>query len=259
MRAYIPTPSHPFFSVGALTIHYYAICILIGIFAAYKISLIRLPNYKETVSDLLIFVVPAGIIGARIFHVITTPEKYFNHNFLDVFKVWQGGLGIWGAIAGGAIAGYWRLKSKGLQNQFFVFADGMAPGLLIAQAIGRFGNWFNGELFGGPTKLPWGLQIPTSNRPKDFVNFTTFHPTFLYEAIWCVVIAIFLLSLKNNVPGQIFWLYISLYSFGRIFIESLRSDYAHYLFGVRVNIWTSLFFILLGARNYWKLRRAKVE
>ena len=151
------------------------------------------------ISDLAFFVIPAGIIGGRIYHVITSPQKYFGENGspIQAVQIWRGGLGIWGAIAVGALAAFIFFKAKKRSLSFYQLADAIAPSLLIAQGIGRFGNWFNGELFGGPTSLFWALEIPIDNRPNGYESFTTFHPTFLYEAIWCFVIAGVILRLKS--------------------------------------------------------------
>ncbi|MEN9736065.1 MAG: hypothetical protein RL129_775, partial [Actinomycetota bacterium] len=181
MRGFIPTPSVSSLNVGPLTIHFYAVCILIGILVAIFIGRSRLPDNADLINEMAVYVIPAGVIGARIYHVITTPEKYFNSHFADAFKIWEGGLGIWGAIAGGASVGFIYLRRKGMQSEFLVIADALAPGIIFAQAIGRFGNWFNGELFGKPSTLPWALEIPLENRPIAFSSFETFHPTFLYE------------------------------------------------------------------------------
>ena len=258
MRSYIPTPGISSFGVGPLTIHIYALCIILGASVAIYVGKRRSPNNSTLISELAIYVIPAGILGARLYHVITTPEKYFNKHFFDIFKIWQGGLGIWGAIFGGAIAAFFLLKKRGIANEFFVLADALAPGILIAQAIGRFGNWFNGELFGGPTRLPWGLEIPVEKRPINYLNYTTFHPTFLYEALWCILVAIFILQLEFRRPGQAFWMYVCLYSLGRIFFEWLRIDYSHLLLGVRLNVWVAIICMLIAARQFLKLQREQL-
>lgn len=254
MKEFIPTPSVSQLSFGPLTIHFYAICIIVGIFVAIYLGKRRSPENSELINEIAAYVIPSGIIGARFYHVITTPEKYFNRNFLDAFKIWEGGLGIWGAVFGGAIGGLFALKRFGKSHQFLILADALAPGILLAQAIGRFGNWFNGELFGRPTSLPWGLNIPLEKRPVGFETFATFHPTFLYEALWSIAIAFYLLRLKKK-NGQIFWLYVLLYSLGRAGIELLRTDYSHLILGVRLNVWTSLICISVGAWQYLKIER----
>lgn len=259
MRTFIPTPSISYIGVGPLKIHFYALCIVVAIFVAIYIGRKRFPENMDLISDIAIYAVPAGIVGARLYHVITTPEKYFNSHFLDAFKIWQGGLGIWGAISGGAIVSYIYLKKLGISSQFFKIADALAPGILIAQAIGRIGNWFNGELFGRPSRLPWAVEIPEGNRPIQYVNEITFHPTFLYEAIWSLMIALLLLRLKERKPGQIFWLYVAGYSIGRALIEFLRIDYSHIIFGLRLNIWIALLCSILGVGQYWKISKQEVK
>mgnify|MGYP003341296329 FL=1 len=224
MRAFIPTPSVSYIPIGPLRVHFYALCIIAGIFIAIGIGRKRYSKNPELISELAIYAVPAGVIGGRFYHVITTPELYFNHNFLDAFRIWDGGMGIWGAIFFGALAVIYRLHRKDLLSEFFNIGDALVPGLLFAQAVGRFGNWFNGELFGKPTSLPWALEIPISNRPIGFENYQTFHPTFLYEAIWCLLVGGYLLRQKIKFRGQIFWSYIWLYSLGRLLVESIRIE-----------------------------------
>ena len=247
----IPTPTSSSFGVGALTIHYYALCILLGIGAAIVISrgrYRRAGGDPDEINQLAAYAIPAGIIGGRAYHVITSPDAYFSSHGrpLDALKIWEGGMGIWGAIALGSLAVWLLIKRGDYSLSFLAVADVLAPGLLIAQAIGRWGNWFNGELFGRPTTLPWGLAIPPSMRPEGYQDFATFHPTFLYESLWCLCAALALLTsrkLKNWITirsGQTFLAYLSLYTFGRLWIEVLRIDAAHHLFGLRINIWVSL-------------------
>ena len=259
MKAYIPTPSKSFVSVGPFTIHFYALCIILGILVAIWVARKRTPENSQLISDIAIYGIPAGIIGARLYHVITTPDKYFNRHFPDAFKIWEGGLGIWGAIAGGFLAAAILLKRRGKLDQLLIIADAVAPGLLFAQAIGRVGNWFNGELFGRPSSVPWALEIPLSKRPEKYLEYQTFHPTFLYESIWCLVIGFILLKLNDKNPGQIFWLYVALYSLGRLFIEAIRSDYALAFLGIRINIWVAATFSILGAWQYLKNDARKIR
>ncbi len=216
-------------------------------------------------ADVAIVAVPAGIIGGRLYHLITSPDAYFGSQGrpLDAFKIWNGGLGIWGAVALGTLVAWGqheRLRRRGRQGllSFAAFADALAPGLLFAQAIGRFGNWFNGELFGGPTSLPWGLQIPVGLRPAGYEAYSTFHPTFLYEALWSVLVAVVLMLIEHRFrPGQGFLFYIAAYSVGRLYIESLRIDPAHTLAGLRVNVWMSLFVILTASFLFWRTGRRR--
>lgn len=268
MHRSIPTPSVSSFSLGPLTIHFYALCIITGIAIAIFLGdkrYRRAGGGENIVADVAIVAVPAGIIGGRLYHLITSPEAYFGSQGrpMDAFKIWNGGLGIWGAVALGTLVAWWqheRLRRHGRQGllSFAEFADALAPGLLFAQAIGRLGNWFNGELFGGPTTLPWGLQIPIGLRPAGYEAYQTFHPTFLYEGLWCVFVAIVLMSLEHKFkPGQGFLFYVAAYSVGRLFIEFLRIDMAHTVAGLRVNVWMS-FFVALGASFlFWRIGRRR--
>ena len=196
--------------------------------------------------------VPFGIIGGRIYHVLTSPDAYFGKGGhpVDAFKIWEGGLGIWGAISLGALAAwirYRQLAKKIELPEFMIFLDALAPGVLLAQAIGRFGNWFNVELFGRPLNAPWALEVPVRFRPSGYSAFETFHPTFLYEALWCSLLAFALIKWgKFFKPGQIFSLYVAGYCLGRLGIESIRIDTAHTIAGLRLNIWVSLIVGVLG-------------
>ena len=248
MRKFIPTPSSSTLELGFFTFHYYALAILLGIVAAIWLTKRRyaaMGGNPNEISDLAFFVIPAGIIGGRIYHVITSPQKYFGENGspIQAVQIWRGGLGIWGAIAVGALAAFIFFKAKKRSLSFYQLADAIAPSLLIAQGIGRFGNWFNGELFGRPTSLFWALEIPIDNRPNGYESFTTFHPTFLYEAIWCFVIAGLILRLKSFKnfarTGTVFAFYVMAYSLGRFFIEVIRIDEANLILGIRLNLWVS--------------------
>ena len=254
---YIPSPSQSSFEVGPFTFHFYALCIIAGIAVAIWLGDKRLrahdPSLVTVVSDVAIFAVPAGIIGGRIYHVLSSPSDFFGSNgsLLDIFAIWKGGLGIWGAISLGALGAYvgYRRVARTRPDiklpHFLVFLDALAPGILFAQAIGRFGNWFNVELFGRPLDAWWALQVPVQKRPVDLRAFETFHPTFLYEALWCSLVAIALILLcKRFLPGQVFAIYIASYCLGRFFIESIRIDSANLFFGLRQNQWVS---IVIGA------------
>jgi prolipoprotein diacylglyceryl transferase len=250
---YIPSPSQSSFEVGPFTFHFYALCIIAGIAVAIWLGDKRLrahdPALATVVSDVAIFAVPAGIIGGRIYHVLSSPSNFFGSSgsLLDVFAIWKGGLGIWGAISLGALGAYVGYRRVGRTRtdiklpHFLVFLDALAPGILFAQAIGRFGNWFNVELFGKPLDSWWSLQVPVPKRPADLRAFETFHPTFLYEAIWCSLVAIALILLRKRfLPGQVFAIYIASYCLGRFFIESIRIDSANLFFGLRQNQWVSI-------------------
>ena len=206
----------------------------------------------EEIADVAVFAIPAGIIGGRLYHVITSPDAYFGKGGrpLDSLKIWEGGMGIWGAVALGTLIAYLRFRSGVRSKSFAAFADALAPGVALAQAVGRWGNWFNGELFGKPTRLPWGLEIPSQLRPAGYEKFLTFHPTFLYESLWCLGIALLLIYVKRFqklAPGNAFLLYVAMYSAGRFWFEALRIDAAHHFFGMRLNNWVSLIVFLTSA------------
>jgi prolipoprotein diacylglyceryl transferase len=216
--------------------------IALAIWLGNRRFLVVAPQGKSVVSEVAITAVPMGIIGGRIYHVITSPEAYFGSGGhpLDALKIWQGGLGIWGAISLGTFAAWLRyraLTSRMDLPRFTYFLDALAPGILLAQAIGRFGNWFNVELFGRPLDAPWALSIPMNQRPVSFRQFETFHPTFLYEAVWATFLAIILIRFGKRLhSGQIFSLYIAGYCLGRVAIESIRIDEAQHIFGLRLNV-----------------------
>ena len=270
MLSAIPTPSNSAIGIGPLTIHYYALCIIAGVSIAIWLGNKRYRAFANNseqsigvVADVAIYAVPAGIIGGRIYHVISSPDKYFgeNGNPLDALKIYEGGLGIWGAISLGALAAWfgYRKHAKNLElPNFRVFLDALAPGILIAQAIGRIGNWFNGELFGRPFSGPLALEIPLSKRPVGYLEFETFHPTFLYEAIWCLLIAVLLIWLTPKLKaGQGFAIYVTLYCVGRFAIESLRIDEANEILGLRVNLWTALLVGLIAFMFAFRYSRHK--
>ncbi len=260
MKQLIPSPSLSSFSVGPLTIHFYALCIITGIAAAIWIGRKRYANLggnPDDVSEVAIWAVPFGIIGGRIYHVITSPSQYFgtNGNPIDALRIWEGGLGIWGAISLGAIGAYLYFRTHKTSLNFRQLLDSLAPGVVVAQAIGRIGNYFNQEVFGKPTDLPWGLEIDPANRPNGFESYSTFHPTFLYELLWCLVVAALLIKLPGvlkqitSKQGDVFALYIFGYTAGRVWIENLRIDEANLILGLRLNIWVSLV-VLITASAY---------
>lgn len=250
MRASIPTPSISVVEIGPFTVHAYALCIIVGVAVAIWLSNKRFvaafPSARGVVSDVAIVAVPSGVLGGRLYHVITTPERFFGTDGRpqDILKIWQGGLGIWGAITLGGVGAYlaylWLARTRDLP-QFRYFADALAPGIIFAQAIGRWGNWFNAELFGKPTTLPWGLEIPRWARPEGYKDFLTFHPTFLYESLWCLAVGLLLLRVGARLKaGQVFTLYVALYCLGRLGFELLRIDSAHLIAGIRINVLVSL-------------------
>lgn len=245
-----PTPSNSALEIGPLTIHFYALCIIAGVAVAVWLGNKRFrastPLGAGVVSEVAITAVPVGVIGGRIYHVISSPSDYFgaNGNVIDALKIWEGGLGIWGAISLGLLGAYvrYRVLQKRIElPSFAVFIDALAPGILFAQAIGRFGNWFNGELFGRPLDTWWALEVPSRYRPFGYNEFESFHPTFLYEAIWCVLVAIVLMKFGTSLrSGQVFAAYVAAYCFGRFFIELIRIDSANTIAGLRVNVWVSV-------------------
>lgn len=236
-----------------LSIRAYAICILLGIVAAVLLTNARLNRRgaeRWIIIDLAIWCVPFGIVGGRFFHVITHPNDYFNGQaFWHVFAVWEGGLAIFGALAFGALGAVLGCRQTGLR--FSVFADALAPGLMLAQAFGRLGNYFNHELFGTPTTLPWGLEIPAPNPalPVGLPAGTLFHPTFAYEILWNLFGMAVILLINRNVKlewGKTIALYLIWYGTGRMWFESIRTDYSELFFGVRTNVWAAFLAVGIG-------------
>jgi prolipoprotein diacylglyceryl transferase len=238
MALHIPSPSVNGFHLGSLFIHFYGLMYVVGIALAIVITRRRWRNAggdPALVADVATWAVPAGIIGGRIYFDITTPFD-IPHVWYGVFAVWTGGLGIWGGIAGGAAAGIWRLRRHGVNAG--AFANAVAPGLLVAQAVGRIGNYFNQELFGKPTRLPWSLQIAPQFRPAHFTQYSTFQPTFLYELIFDLALAAALVWLGHHRtirPWGLFALYVAGYSAFRIFEETVRIDSSAHFLGLRLN------------------------
>ncbi len=263
LAASIPSPPVGVWYLGSLPVRAYALAILAGIFVGVWITERRYTargGPAGAVYDVAFWAVPFGIVGGRIYHVVSSPDAYFGPDGdpWAAFAIWNGGLGIWGAIALGAVGAWIGLRRRGLR--FAPFADAIAPGLLVAQAIGRLGNWFNQELFGAPTTLPWGLEIDAVHVPAGYAPGTLFHPTFLYELLWNLAAAGLLVWLDRRFrlrDGRVFWLYVILYTLGRLWIEMLRIDPAELVLGLRLNVWTSLLvlggattsFVLLGRRR----------
>jgi len=240
---YIPSPPISGFHVGPLLIHFYALGYIIGITLAVLITRRRwraIGGDPDVVNDLALWVVPAGIIGGRIYFDITTPQD-IPHAWYGPFAVWSGGLGIWGGVGLATLVGAWRLRKQGLTVG--PFANAIAPALLVAQAVGRIGNYFNNELFGKPTSLPWALQVPPDYRPAGFTLFATFQPTFLYELIWDLALAAFLVWLGHHATiknWSLFALYVAGYSAFRIFEESVRIDSSEHFLGLRLNMYIAI-------------------
>jgi prolipoprotein diacylglyceryl transferase len=245
----IPSPPINAFHIGPLEVHFYALGYLVGIAFAIWITRRRwraLGGDPDVVNDIALWVVPAGIIGGRIYFDVTTPMD-IPHVWYGVFAVWTGGLGIWGGVLLATLVGAWRLRKLGITVG--PFANAIAPALLVAQAIGRIGNYFNKELFGKPTGLPWGLEIPVQYRPAGYTQYPNFQPTFLYELIWDLAFAAFLVWLghhKKIKPWGLFALYVAGYSAFRIFEESVRIDSSKYFLGLRLNMYVAIVGTLAG-------------
>jgi len=262
MEAFIPSPSSNGFYIGPLFVHYYGLCYVVGITASVLIAR-RLWRAKGGDPDLVLTValwgVPAGIIGGRLYHDITSWNEV-PHNWYGWLAVWEGGLGIWGGIVCGVLGGMIPLRKARVNIPSFL--DAAAPGILAAQAFGRIGNYFNQELFGGPTTLPWGLEIDTAHRPTRYLAYSTFHPTFLYELIWDASLAAVLswLVLRGRIrPPGIFALYVTGYSAFRIFEETLRVDPSSHFLGERLNFWVSCLLTLSGAIWFLFTQRRRPE
>jgi len=261
LPAYIPSPSQGVWHLGPFPIRAYALCIIAGIIVAIWLGnrrWVARGGQPGVVADVAVWAVPFGIIGGRLYHVATSWQPYFGAGGhpIDAFKIWQGGLGIWGAVALGALGAYIGCRRQGVMLP--PFGDALAPGLALAQALGRWGNYFNQELFGRPTTLPWGLEIDLAHRPKGYEQYATFHPTFLYESLWCLVIAVILVwadRLFELGHFRVFLLYGALYTAGRFWFELLRIDDANHILGLRVNIWvSSIVFAAAVAGFIWSAR-----
>ncbi|TFD89125.1 prolipoprotein diacylglyceryl transferase [Cryobacterium serini] len=254
LSASIPSPDWSFFDLGPFRIHAYALCILAGIILATIITSRRLTKRGAepgVVLDIILWAVPLGIVGARIYHVLTHPGDYFfeGADLLRTLYIWEGGNAIFGSLIGGAVGAYIGCRMAGIR--FWTFADAVAPALLVAQATGRLGNWFNRELFGLPTTLPWGLEIEPTNPafPVGLPADTLFHPTFLYEIIWNLLGVAVILYLERKFRlrfGQTLGAYLIWYGLGRSFFESIRIDPSEIYFGIRTNVWAAVAAIALG-------------
>jgi prolipoprotein diacylglyceryl transferase len=248
--ASIPSPSSSTVDIGPLSIHFYGLTLLAAIAAAVLITGWRYTNRGgdwDLIFRLAVWGVAAGIVGARLYHVATSwnelPDAWWGP-----FAIWKGGLGVWGGIGLGVIVGAIVAKRSGASVA--LLADCVAPALLVAQGIGRLGNWWNQELFGKPTSLPWGLEISLANRPLKYIDNATFQPTFLYEMLWCFAAAGVLLLIERRFrirPGGLFVLYVLVYSLGRVWIESIRIDPSHVIAGVRLNVYVAAFAIVASA------------
>ncbi|MBA2615081.1 MAG: prolipoprotein diacylglyceryl transferase [Actinobacteria bacterium] len=258
--ASIPSPASGEIELGPLTLHAYGLMLLLGILGAIGLAGMlwtRRGGEWDLVLRVAMWGVAGGIVGARLYHVATSWSEIDDPKLRGIIEIWEGGLGIWGGIAGGVLVGSIVIRRAG--ESVFAFMDVAAPGLLLAQAIGRWGNYFNQELFGVPTNRPWGLEIDPENRPDQYTASDTFHPLFLYESLWNLLGVVVLLLVRARfrirAPG-LFCLYVAWYTFGRFFLELIRTDEAHELFGLRVNNYVSLvLFVLAVAGFVWSQRR----
>ena len=256
--ASIPSPSSGSISIGPLELRAYGLMIALGVLAAVWLAQRRWAargGDPDDISGIAMWAVPAGLVGARLYHVATDWRDY-QGRWLDVVKIWEGGLGVPGGMALGVAVGLLVARRRGIRVP--VILDAATPALPLAQAIGRWGNWFNQELFGGPTDLPWGLEIDPSHRPARYLDDPTFHPTFLYESAWNLGLCALLIWVDRTgrlKPGRLFPLYVLGYFVARLGLEMLRSDPASLVLGVRINIWTSLLGIVVGGWFAWTGRR----
>ena len=257
----IPSPSSGTLEIGPINLNAYGLMIALGVVVAVRIAGKRAERINagtmDDLSSIALWAVPAGVLGGRAYHVLTDYEK-FQGNWGDVIKVWQGGLGIWGGITVGVLVGFWRAKKMNLDAWALVSCS--VPGIAVAQAIGRWGNWWNQELFGRPTDLPWALEVSDATALKaGFAEGTTFHPTFLYESIGCLVLAVALIAVERKLKparGRLLAWYVAGYTALRFFIEGLRIDEAKEFAGFRFNQWVSVIafvvavaFIIVDARR----------
>ncbi|MGW7415410.1 prolipoprotein diacylglyceryl transferase [Streptomyces sp. NPDC054863] len=244
--AYIPSPAAGEIHLGPLPLRGYALCIIIGVFVAVWYGnkrWIARGGKPGTVADIAVWAVPFGLVGGRLYHVITDYQLYFSEgkDWVNAFKIWEGGLGIWGAVALGAVGAWIGCRRRGIPLP--AWADAMAPALVIAQAIGRWGNWFNQELYGKATDLPWALKITKGEEPG------LYHPTFLYESLWCLGVAALIVWADRRFKlghGRVFALYVAAYCAGRAWIEYMRVDDAHHILGLRLNVWTAIIVFILA-------------
>ncbi|MFF9777533.1 prolipoprotein diacylglyceryl transferase [Streptomyces sp. NPDC013978] len=250
--AFIPSPSVGEVHLGPLPLRGYSLMVILGIAAAVWLGGRRWAargGEKAVVADVALWAVPFGVVGARLYHVITSSEAYFGAGGdpVKALFIWDGGIGIWGAVAGGAVGAWIGCRRSGVPLS--AYADAVAPGIALGQAIGRWGNWFNQELYGRATALPWALEIDPAHRPEATPNLATYHPAFLYESLWCLGVVALVLWADRRFRldrGRAFALYAAAYSAGRFWIEYLRVDEAHQILGLRLNGWTALLVIAIA-------------
>jgi prolipoprotein diacylglyceryl transferase len=255
--ASFPSPSSEAIELGPLTLRAYGLCIAFGVLAGVWLAQKRwtaVGGDPDDVSRIAMWAVPAGLIGARLYHVLT--DWRFDEGFAEPFKIWEGGLGIPGGMAAGILVAVFMVNRDGLDRPLFL--DAAVPSLPLAQAIGRIGNWFNQELFGGPSDLPWAVEIAPEHRPEEYLTSETFHPTFLYEAVWNLALVGFLIWVGNTRrlrTGALLAVYIVGYLSARLWLETVRVDPATEIAGVRINIWMSITGIVLAGG--WLLLRGR--
>jgi prolipoprotein diacylglyceryl transferase len=274
LPAYIPSPSKGVVHLGPVPIRAYALCIIAGVIVAVIVGDRRFRargGRAGAIADMATWAVPFGLVGARVYHLVTNPELYWGgpgrSGTVGALKIWDGGLGIWGAIVFGALGAWIACRRHNLS--FAMVADAVAPGIVLAQAIGRWGNWFNQELYGRPSGLPWALHIDAAHRPTNaagdliakYAQVAYYQPTFLYESLWDIGVALVVIWADRRWQlrhGRAFALYVALYTAGRGWIEALRIDDAHKFFGLRLNDWTSLL-LFVGAVAYFVLTRPRSD
>jgi prolipoprotein diacylglyceryl transferase len=271
--ASIPSPSDGVVHLGPVPLHMYGLMIAIGVLVAAKVGKVRYirkggPDLSdedrkvrgEAFDSIAFWAVVGGIVGARLYHVVTDYQLFEGHPE-RIVQIWKGGLGIWGAVIGGALAAW--IVGRRHKLVFADIADSIVPGLAFAQAIGRWGNWFNQELFGGPSSLPWAVEIDPAHRPAGYAHAATFQPTFLYESLWCAALGFFLLWVDRRFTlarGQLFWLYAAGYTAFRFVMEEMRIDPAHTIGPLRVNAWVSIVVFVISVTMFIVLgRRARSE
>jgi prolipoprotein diacylglyceryl transferase len=262
----LPSPSQGIWYLGPFPLRAYAVCIIVGIVAAVWLAekrWLKRGGEPGVISDIAMWAVPFGVVGGRLYHVLTDPQLYFaaGRDPWAALYVWQGGLGIWGAIALGALGALIGARRRGVR--FGEVAGALAPAIPLAQALGRWGNWFNQELFGKPTSLPWGLEIAPDHRPDGYEDYTTFHPTFLYESLWNLGVVGLVLWVEARFKirgGRLFAVYVMGYTAGRGWIEYLRIDTVNHVVGLRLNVWTSVI-VFAAAATYFVItgRRARAR
>lgn len=269
MIAAIPSPEQGVWYLGPIPVRAYSLCLLAGIILAgwwTRRRLVARGYSGDAALDVAMWAVPFGILGGRLYHVLSSPQAYFGQGGepLKAFRSWEGGLGIWGAVALGAVGAWIGCRRSGIP--LLVFGDALAPTLAVAQAVGRWGNWFNNEIYGAATTVPWALTIhdwdfaagrAVLDAQGRAVVLGTFHPTFLYESLWCLLVAAALLLVERRyrlARGQLMALYVMLYTLGRLVIESIRVDEANHVLGLRLNVWTSIGVFLFGL--WWWARLA---